>query len=122
MTKLIFPGENAGISEVLVTDSPAPRNNMCHEYLVRHVDPEGGLLCAVSFLRGPVNDPDLYRPGVTNEDLLKIVLHRLQGAQDGEFACRENQKALEGVEQALLYLNMRTADRQQRGVEGKNVQ
>ena len=121
MTKLTFAGEPAGVSEVLVTDSPAPRNNMCHEYLVRCVDPEVGLLCAVSFQNGPVKEPG-SKFGVQNEDLLKIVLHRLQCAQDGEFACRENQKALEGVEQALMYLNKRTADRQQRGVEGKNVQ
>ena len=94
---------------------------MCHEYLVRHVDPEGGVLCAISFQNGPVKEPG-SKFGVQNEDLLKIVLHRLQGAQDGEFACRENQKALEGVEQALMYLNMRTADRRQRAVEGLNKQ
>ena len=122
MTKLIFPGENAGISEVLVTDSPAQRSNMCHEYLVRHVDPEGGVLCAVSFQNGPVKEPG-SKFGVQNEDLLKIVLHRLQGAQAGEFACRENRESGRGCRAGpLMYLNMRTADRQQRAVEGLNKQ
>ena len=38
----------------------------------------------------------------------------------GDFACRENALALTKVEEALHWLNHRTADRQRRGVEGKN--
>ena len=117
---IIFPGQQPARTRPEVRDKPAPRNNMCHRYRV--VNNIGQKLCDITFLRGPVSDPEQYEPGVTNEDLLKIVLHRLQGAQDGEFACRENQKALEGVEQALMYLNYRTADRMARKVEGKNEQ
>ena len=121
--RLVFAGEQDGLTEVFVVDGHAPKNNMCHEYRVQHAGrgTDGRVLCEVGFQNGPVKEPG-SKLGVQNEDLLKIVLHRLQGAQEGEFACRENQRALEGVEQALMYLNTRSTDRRRRSVEGLNKQ
>jgi hypothetical protein len=58
---------------------------------------------------------------VDQEDLLAIVIHRLQGFQTGPFKCRENALALTKLEEALHWLNHRTARRVSRGVEGMNV-
>jgi hypothetical protein len=58
--------------------------------------------------------------GLVNEDLLEIVRHRLQGFQQGKYACRENALALTAIEEALLWLNKRTEDRASLGILGIN--
>jgi hypothetical protein len=40
---------------------------------------------------------------------------------NGKFPCRENSIAITKLEEALMWLNKRTADRVKRGVEGKNL-
>lgn len=59
--------------------------------------------------------------GITNEVLLAIVEYRLQGFQSGEFSCRENAIALTHIQDALMWLQKRTRDRLERGVEGQQV-
>lgn len=58
--------------------------------------------------------------GVTGEDLLEIVRHRLQCFQTSEYACRENAMALTHIEEALMWLNRRVEDRLERNVLGIN--
>lgn len=52
------------------------------------------------------------------KDLHAIVIDRLEGFQAGDFACEENQVALEHIRSALKCLNARSRDRLIRGVEG----
>jgi len=42
----------------------------------------------------------------------------LRSFQAGPYACRENALALTKIEEAMHWLNHRTAERQARGVEG----
>lgn len=70
----------------------------------------------ISFQNGPVKEIEVN--GCFMEDLLVIVIDRLRGFQAGDFACRENALALTKLEEALHWLNHRTALRQKRGVEG----
>ena len=90
-----------------------------HEYQINAVKPvEGGLVpifSTVKFQKGPVAECGVN--GIFMEDLLQICRHRLQCFQSGDFACRENALALTKIEEALHWLNHRTADRQARGVE-----
>src|SRR3990167_1123701 len=58
--------------------------------------------------------------GWTNEAVLAVVIDRLRGFQAGAFGCRENALALTKCEEALLWLEKRTADRRARNVEGKH--
>jgi hypothetical protein len=74
----------------------------------------------VKFQIGPIKETGVN--GCQNEDLIAIVVDRLQCFQKGDFACRENEKALTKLQEALHWLNHRTADREQRGVEGTNEQ
>lgn len=74
----------------------------------------------VSFQRGPVAESG--QNGLFMEDLLQIVAHRLACFQAGDFACCENALALTKVQEALHWLNHRTANRQARGVEGTSKQ
>lgn len=58
--------------------------------------------------------------GTTNEELIEILIDRLQYLNK-KFPCRENSVALTKLDEALLWLNKRTADRIKRSVEGKNI-
>lgn len=59
--------------------------------------------------------------GICNEDLLIMVVRRLEGFQNSEFKCRENALALTHIEEALLWLRKRTMGRENRGVEGTHT-
>ena len=56
--------------------------------------------------------------GCCNEDLINIVVARLEGFQASSYSCRENAIAITKLEEALLWLHHRTNKRKARGVEG----
>lgn len=58
--------------------------------------------------------------GTTNEEVLAMMLDRM-GSLQAKFPCRENAIAITKIEEALMWLNRRTANRKARGVEGKHV-
>ena len=51
-----------------------------------------------------------------NEDLIAMVIDRLQSFQESEYKCRENAVAITKLEEALMWLRKRTQDREDRGV------
>lgn len=71
----------------------------------------------VNFQKGPPSENGVN--GCTNESLLAIVIDRLQCFATGPFPSRETSLALTKCEEALLWLQHRTRNRQERGVEGK---
>jgi hypothetical protein len=58
---------------------------------------------------------EIVDDGTTNEELLEVIIDRLNYLQ-GLMPCRENEVALIKLDEALLWLNKRTADRQSRDV------
>lgn len=58
--------------------------------------------------------------GTTNEEVLKVLIDRLQYL-NGKFPCRENALVITKLEESLMWLNKRTADRLARNVEGKAI-
>lgn len=80
---------------------------------------ETDLLARIHFQEGPIKECGVN--GVANEDLLVMVIRRLQGFQESEFKCRENAMAITKLEEALLWLRKRTMGRENRGVEGTNA-
>jgi hypothetical protein len=110
-------------TSVLATDEPGA-GNARHEYQVVPTGCNAGAklgdVCAVvSFQNGPILEKGVN--GVMNEDLLAIVIDRLEGFQSGDYKCRENAIALTKCQEALMWLEKRTFDREARGVEGKSV-
>ena len=107
-------------TEVFATDDVAFNAN--HEYIVVAAPAEGeeiGLdnpYAKVNFQKGPIKENGVN--GCHNEDLIAIVIDRLQCLNQGDFACRENSIAITKLEEAMMWLNKRTADRKARGVEG----
>ena len=107
-------------SKVVVLDEPALGSGVCHEYYICRAkgqdDVPVGEFGHVKFQNGPVREAGVN--GCHQEDLLVIVIDRLQHFQKGNFACRENALALTKLEEALHWLRHRTNERVERGVEG----
>lgn len=75
------------------------------QFIEKRPDPAGGTL-------ETVND------GTTNEEVIAVLIDRINYL-NSKFPCRENSIAVTKLEEALLWLNHRTAKRKARGVEGK---
>lgn len=92
-----------------------------HKYSIES-EHEGGLMCQhayINFQNGV--EPENGVNGCTMEDLISICIHRLECFQMGNYPCRENAIAKTKLEEALMWLNKRTLDRKNRGVEGVNT-
>lgn len=70
----------------------------------------------IHFQEGPIKEAGVN--GVMNEDLIAMVICRLEHFNQSEFRCRENSMAITKLEEALLWLRKRTMGREKRGVEG----
>ena len=92
--------------------------NAPHQYFVESSKDTKGL-CYIHFQEGPIKECGVN--GVCNEDLINMVIDRLQHFQKSEFNCRENALAITHLEEALLWLRKRTMAREARGVEGTHT-
>lgn len=99
------------------------KNGVPHDFIVTKTE-NGGLfkeestLAKIHFQEGPVNEAGVN--GVSNEDLIAMVITRLEYFNRTDFRCKENAMAVNKLEEALLWLRKRTMEREQRGVEGTN--
>ena len=102
-------------TQVFAIDEPAFNAN--HEYQVLNSkEPSAPELTFVKFQKGPIKESGVN--GCCNEDLIAMVLDRLQSFQESPYKCRENAIAITKLEEALHWLNHRTAGREKRNVEG----
>jgi hypothetical protein len=85
-----------------------------------------GVHLSIDWQNGPLGrDGNRVGPnGAFVETVIAAVLQRIefyQTAGGGKLKCRENAIAITKLEEALLWLNKRTADREARQVEGTHV-
>ncbi len=106
-----------GKTRVVVLDDKG-QGGAHHEYKIVAIGAPYPEVADIDFQNGPIKE--FGTNGCTQEDLLRIVEHRLECFQEGDFKCRENAIALTKVQEAMHWLNHRTADRIARGVEGVN--
>jgi hypothetical protein len=106
-----------GLNEALTVtalDGPGP-GGASHSYAI-----EWSPLVAktmIQFQLGPIKEVGVN--GISIESLLAIVEDRLRSFQSGAFACKENERALFHVLDAMFWLHKRTNDRVARNVEGE---
>lgn len=86
-----------------------PINSGCHEYVLGHGE-------FLNFMEKG-SDGRMIREGTTNEEVLDVLIHRI-GKLNRLVPCAENSTALRKIREAKFWLNERTHDRQNRGVEG----
>lgn len=75
-----------------------------------------------TFRTAPVQEHGVN--GTTNEDVIRLLIDRitsLNEMHDRKYACRENTLAITKLEEALHWLESRTAKRLARGVEGTST-
>lgn len=87
------------------------------------VTPEGivhdEMLHRINFCRGDKTNESVPRqPGVFIESLLETCVQRLSTVNTGDLATRETSIAITKIQEALMWLEKRSADRQLRNVEG----
>ena len=94
--------------------------NAPHHFIVESVqhtsDEPIAELANIHFQEGPIKECGVN--GVCNEDLIAMVICRLEHFQKSEFSCRENALAITKLEEALMWLRKRTVGRELRNVEG----
>lgn len=121
MTRTVEIGSQ-NFTKVVCTDEPGA-SGACHQYVIETspmISEEPiAVVGQISFQNGPVKEAGVN--GCHQEDLLAIVIDRLQHFQKGDFSCRENALAITKIEEAMHWLNHRTAGRVKRGVEGTNI-
>lgn len=89
-------------------------------------NPAGGEVSGVGlsivWQNGPLGRENQKEPnGAFVETVLSAALQRIQYYQDSKFKCRENAIAITKIEEALLWLDKRTRDREARNVEGTHA-
>jgi hypothetical protein len=77
------------------------------------------VLGEVNFQVGPIKENGIN--GVNNEDLLLMIVCRLESFQHSDYACKENAEALEHLYAAVDALRARTNRRVNAGIEGTSA-
>ena len=72
----------------------------------------------IRFQLGPVQEKGVN--GTSIENVIDLLVRRLEGFQNGPFKCRENALAITKLEEANQWLEHRTRKRVSQGVEGTN--
>lgn len=92
-----------------------------HQYVVETTETSRptAIIGQFKFQKGPIKEAGVN--GVMNEDLIAMVIDRIQSFQESDYKCRENAVAITKLEEALMWLRKRTDDRERRGVEGTSV-
>ena len=122
MKELIMGLLTTKYTRVFHEDESAMNYNAPHHFqVIESASNEHGIriLANINFQEGPIKECGVN--GVCNEDLIAMVITRLENFQKSEFACRENALAITKLEEAMLWLRKRTMGREQRGVEGTHT-
>ena len=79
-----------------------------------------GIGIRIDWQNGPLGrDADRIAPnGAFVETVIAAAKQRIEYYNESEFKCRENSMAITKLDEALMWLNKRTADREARQVEG----
>lgn len=110
-------------SRVISSDATDPKGGgMAHHYVVEiYVEGERSPIQRgqIDFQHGPIKEVGVN--GIQHADLYRVLIDRLTCAQAGPFACDENGRQLDLLQEALRIDEARTARRQAAGTEGRNI-
>lgn len=89
-----------------------------YDVIFEKKDGGGEVNNCIDFQRGSVAVEGLN--GIQDEGVLAVLIDRLRHFQAGQFACADNEEALNCLERAHDCMERRKRDRIKRGVEGLN--
>lgn len=115
--------EDLGPDGTEYEDGVRRNDGYCHRYRIERETAawsavgRDAAIDILQFQDGPPADVGIN--GITEEALLAILIDRLERFQAGKYRCRQNAIAITKLEEALHWLGDRTAERTERGVEGR---
>lgn len=80
------------------------KNPTNHDFEIRRAG-DNALLAKLHFQEGIIGDNGVN--GILNENLLTILIDRVESFQRSKLKCRENENALQHLYEALFWLNQR---------------
>jgi hypothetical protein len=121
MKKLVHDLLTSKYTEVFHENSEDIKYNAPHNFVVEPTimaTGEDSFRQEIHFQEGPIKECGVN--GVCNEDLIAMVITRLEHFQKSEFSCRDNAMAITKLEEAMLWLRKRTMSRENKGILGTN--
>jgi hypothetical protein len=110
---------NQGITILSSDELSAGGAPKYHSFLIRR---RGAIEPQVVVIPWHEGDPaEVGTTGLTFEATLEALIDRLQHLQHGPFPCKHNEMAMRHLIEARRCMNDRTAERIERGVDGKPV-
>ena len=110
-------------TKIYCEDDSQQKFNAPHHFTVKAIDPitleADKVVGEINFQEGPIKEFGIN--GVANEDLLLMILTRLKSFENNGWSCKENQMAIDKIEEAVMWLRKRTLEREARNVEGTSV-
>jgi len=90
-----------------------------HRYDLKNFENEntGQIVQFIHKEKGDNGEFSTVQDGTTNEEVLKMLIDRMKYLNE-KAPCRENSIVITKLEESLMWLEKRTADRKARGVEG----
>lgn len=93
-----------------------------HRYELENFENKSATGQVIQFIEKTRINPDLpelrtVNDGTTNEEVLKMLINRMQSLS-AKVPSRETSIAITKMEESLMWLEKRTAERKARGVEG----
>lgn len=107
----LVPIKNACYDEsltYLVAHEKNDGNPTHHDFEVRKTL-DNSILSSIHFQQGALDDKGPN--GILNEDLLLMIIDRVESFQNSKLKCRENENALQHLYEALFWLNQRNTKR-----------
>ena len=79
-----------------------------HDFQIKRTS-DDTTLTKIHFQQGALDEKGPN--GILNEDLLMMIIDRVESFQSSKLKCRENENALQHLYEALFWLNLRNARR-----------
>ena len=102
-------------AKTLCEDRDYQKYNAAHHYKIIHSS-SGNILGEINFQEGPIKEVGVN--GITESDLIHILIDRYNEFQKSEYNCIENEETIHCLVKALEIQKSRTNKRKERGVEG----
>jgi len=107
MTKITNPEYDESLTYLVAVEKD-DGNPTHHDFQVKRSS-DNIVLGKVHFQQGAMDEKGPN--GILNEDLLMMIIDRVESFQSSKLKCRENENALQHLYEALFWLNLRNSRR-----------
>jgi len=103
---------------IYMEDEDKKVHNTYHHFEFRDRE-SGEVLAKINYQKGPRKEAGSI-PGINTTHVVLAEIVRLEALQMSDYRCRENALSITALQEAVMWQNKRTRERQARRVEGLN--